>query len=82
MSTILIARNLYPGNGTVNSVLEWIYITNFGAATGNILNWLKVSTMQSASLSTVGINSDGNLYVWGSKKMLSDSRVFYFYKHF
>lgn len=68
MSTILIARNLYPGNGTVNSVLEWIYITNFGAATGNILNWLKVSTMQSASLSTVGINSDGNLYVWGSNE--------------
>ena len=68
MSTILAAKNLYPGNGTVNSVLEWLYITNFGGATGNILNWLKVSTMQSASLSTVGINSDGNLYVWGSNE--------------
>ena len=67
MSTILAAQNLYPGNGTVNSVGEWLYITNFGGATGNILNWLKVSTMYS-SRSTVGLNSDGNLYVWGSNE--------------
>ena len=43
--SILAAQNLYPGNGTVNSVGEWLYTTNFGGATGNILNWLKVSAM-------------------------------------
>ena len=68
MSTILITRNLYPGNGEVNSFRAWAYITNFGSATGNILNWLKISTMQVDALSTVGINSDGNLYVWGSNQ--------------
>lgn len=68
MSTILITRNLYPGNGEVNSFRAWVYITNFGSANGDILNWLKISTMQMDALSTVGINSDGNLYVWGSNQ--------------